>query len=74
MFVYTVYKERLIDVLKTTKPINGAYRVEIQVFDLLEATRDSKEQFYKNIFEINRRFETLLGIKQIVFYPKNKEV
>ncbi len=74
MFVYTVYKGRLIDALKVTKPIDGVYRVEVQVFDLLEETRDSKEQFYENIFEINRRFETLLGIKQIVFYPKNKEV
>lgn len=71
MFVYTVYKGRLIDALKETKPIDGVYRVRVQVFDLLEATRDSKEQFYKNIFEIHRRFEQMLGIKRIVFYPKN---
>lgn len=71
MFVYTVYKGRLIDALKATKPVDGVYRVRVQVFDLLEATRDSKEQFYENIFEINRRFEQILGIKKIVFYPKN---
>lgn len=71
MFVYTVYKGRLIDALKSTKPVDGVYRVRVQVFDLLEATRDSKEQFYKNIFEIHRRFEKMLGIKRIVFYPKN---
>ena len=74
MFVYTVYKRRLIDALKATKPVDGVYRVRVQVFDLLEATRDSKEQFYENIFEINRRFEQILGIKRIVFYPKNVEV
>lgn len=71
MFVYTVYKERLIDALKETKPADGVYRVEVQVFDLLEKTRDSKEQFYENIFEIHRRFEKMSGIKKIVFYPKN---
>lgn len=71
MFIYTVYKGRLMDALKETKPIDGVYRVRVQVFDLLEATRDSKEQFYKNIFEIHRRFEKMLGIKRIVFYPKN---
>ena len=71
MFVYTVYKGRLIDALKETKPVDGVYRVRVQVFDLLEATRDSKEQFYENIFEIHRRFEQILGIKKIVFYPKN---
>lgn len=71
MFVYTVYKGRLIDALKATKPVDGVYRVRVQVFDLLEATRDSKEQFYENIFEIHRRFEQMLGIKKIVFYPKN---
>lgn len=74
MYIYTVYKGRLIDALKETKPIDGVYRVRVQVFDLLEATRDSKEQFYENIFEINRRFEQILGIKKIVFYPKNVEV
>ena len=74
MFVYTVYKGRLIDTLKATKPVDGVYRVRVKVFDLLEATRDSKEQFYENIFEINRRFEQILGIKKIVFYPKNVEV
>lgn len=71
MYIYTVYKGRLIDALKETKPIDGVYRVRVQVFDLLEATRDGKEQFYKNIFEIHRRFEQMLGIKRIVFYPKN---
>ena len=74
MFVYTVYKGRLIDALKETKPVDGVYRVRVQVFDLLEATRDSKTKFYENIFEINRRFERILGIKKIVFYPKNVEV
>lgn len=74
MYIYTVYKGRLIGALKETKPIDGVYRVRVQVFDLLEATRDSKEQFYENIFEINRRFEQILGIKKIVFYPKNVEV
>ena len=74
MFDYTVYKGRLIDTLKATKPVDGVYRVRVKVFDLLEATRDSKEQFYENIFEINRRFEQILGIKKIVFYPKNVEV
>ena len=74
MFVYTVYKGRLIDALKETKPVDGVYRVRVQVFDLLEAARDNKEQFYENIFEINRRFEQILGIKKIVFYPKNVEV
>lgn len=74
MYIYTVYKGRLIDALKETKPVDGVYRVRVQVFDLLEATRDSKEQFYENIFEINRRFEQILGIKKIVFYPKNVEV
>ena len=54
MYIYTVYKGRLIDALKATKPVDGVYRVRVQVFDLLEATRDSKEQFYDNIFEINR--------------------
>ena len=71
MFVYTVYKGRLMDALKETKPIDGVYRVRDQVFDLLEATRDSKEHFYENIFEIHRKFEQILGIKKIVFYPKN---
>ena len=71
MYIYTVYKGRLMDALKETKPVDGVYRVRVQVFDLLEATRDSKEQFYKNIFEIHRRFEQMLGIKKIVFYPKN---
>ena len=74
MYIYTIYKGRLIDALKETKPIEGVYRVRVQVFDLLEATRDSKEQFYENIFEIHRRFEQILGIKKIVFYPKNVEV
>ena len=74
MYIYTIYKGRLIDDLKETKPIDGVYRVRVQVFDLLEATRDSKEQFYENIFEIHRRFEQILGIKKIVFYPKNVEV
>lgn len=71
MYIYTVYKGRLMDALKETKPVDGVYRVRVQVFDLLEATRDSKEQFYENIFEIHRRFEQILGIKKIVFYPKN---
>ena len=71
MYIYTVYKGRLMDALKETKPIDGVYRVRVQVFDLLETTRDSKEQFYENIFEIHRRFEQILGIKKIVFYPKN---
>ena len=74
MYIYTVYKGRLIDALKETKPVDGVYRVRVQVFDLLEATRDSKTKFYENIFEINRRFEQILGIKKIVFYPKNVEV
>ena len=71
MFVYTVYKGRLMDALKSTKPVDGVYKVRVQVFDLLEVTRDSKEQFYENIFEIHRKFEQILGIKKIVFYPKN---
>lgn len=71
MYIYTVYKGRLMDALKETKPVDGVYRVRVQVFDLLETTRDSKEQFYENIFEIHRRFEQILGIKKIVFYPKN---
>lgn len=74
MKYYVEYKRRLLEALKETVLTDGIYKVKVQIFDLLEATEDKKSDFYSEIFRINRHVETLLGIKQIVFYPKNKEV
>ena len=71
---YNIYKGRLVDELKQTVPVDGVYRVKIQIFDLLDAVDVSKSDFYCGIFKINRHVERLLSLKQIVFYPKNVEV
>ena len=34
---YNIYKGRLVDELKQTVPVDGVYRVKVQVFDLLDA-------------------------------------
>ena len=71
---YNIYKGRLVDELKQTVPVDGVYRVKVQLFDLLDAVDVSKSEFYCGIFKINRHMEQLLGLKQIVVYPKNVEV
>lgn len=47
---------------------------EVRTMNCGDAVDVSKSEFYCGIFKINRHMEQLLGLKQIVVYPKNVEV